>query len=166
MTVPYIVGTHPNSPQNPHSASATAADPSDINELDTIPAQEHYVIYGAVIGGPDKNDEFWDLRSDWAQGEVALDYNAPLLTLLAQTIQNSTMASQDPYYTKLEVGSYQNVRPGGFPCDAAISTGCSKPGMSEGAKIAIAVVVTVVGLVVLVLGGSWIYIWRRNKKRV
>ncbi|KAL4241476.1 Endoglucanase [Abortiporus biennis] len=165
MTVPYIVGTHPNSPVNPHTAIATGAQPSDIDNLDTVPAQERYVLYGAVVGGPDKKDRFWDLRSDWAQGEVALDYNAPLLTLLASTvIMNDTLTTQDPYYTtNLVVGSYENVRPAGFPCDAAVSTGC-KHGLSTGGKIAVGVVVAVVGSILVILGLVWFLRRKRETK--
>ena len=40
MTMPYVVGMHPNSPANPHTAIATGAAPEDIANLDTVPAQE------------------------------------------------------------------------------------------------------------------------------
>ena len=31
---------------------------------------EAYVLYGAVIAGPDKLDGYYDLRGDWPQTEV------------------------------------------------------------------------------------------------
>lgn len=68
MSVPYIVGTNPNSPSNPHSAMASGGD--DISHIDTVPEVEAYVLYGGVVGGPDKMDRFWDLRSDWVETEV------------------------------------------------------------------------------------------------
>ena len=163
MTVPYIVGTHPNSPVNPHSAIATGADPSDISNLDTDPTQERFVIYGAIVGGPDKHDNFWDLRSDWAQGEVALDYNAPILTLVAQMLMNDTVADSNPFYTGLTVGSYEDVKPSGYPCDDAVTTGCSSHGLSTGAKVAIAVVVSIVGCILLALAGYWVFVARTHK---
>ncbi|THH33576.1 hypothetical protein EUX98_g518 [Antrodiella citrinella] len=163
MTVPYIVGTHPNSPVNPHSAISTGASPDDIANLDTVPAQEHYVLYGAVVGGPDKYDDFWDLRSDWVQSEVALDYNAPLLSLVAYAIVNQTTAAQDPWFTRLDVGSYDKVRPKGSPCDAAVSTGCHH-GLSKSGKIAIGVVVSVVGSIVIGLGAYWMAIEFHRRK--
>ncbi|KAH8106069.1 family 9 glycosyl hydrolase [Cristinia sonorae] len=162
MTMPYIVGMHPNSPVNPHSASATGASPQDIANLDTVPAQERYVLYGAVVGGPDKDDKYWDMRSDWVQSEVALDYNAPLLSLVAYTIANETMASQDPWYTRLEVGSYQKVRPKGYPCDAAVRQGCKNRGFSRTGKIVMAVIVTVVGLIVVGMGSYWLFLAYRS----
>jgi len=65
---PYIVGVHPNSPLNPHSASASGGN--DPGTIDSFPAKEKYTIYGALVGGPDKNDRFQDQRSDWRQNEV------------------------------------------------------------------------------------------------
>ena len=60
MSVPYIVGINPNAPRNPHSAMASGG--SDIGAIDTSPPIEAYVLYGAVVGGPDRNDKFWDIR--------------------------------------------------------------------------------------------------------
>jgi hypothetical protein len=67
-SVPYVVGVNPNSPSNPHSAMASGG--TDINAIDTDPVNTTYVIYGAVIGGPDANDNFFDIRSDWPETEV------------------------------------------------------------------------------------------------
>lgn len=162
MTVPYVVGAHPNSPQNPHSALATGASPQDIANIDTVPEHERYIIYGAVVGGPDFDDNFWDRRSDWVQNEVALDYNAPFLTLVAYTISNSSLATQDPWYTSVSAGSYEKVRPKGDPCDAAIKSGCTARGLGQGSKIAMGVVITIVGLVLFGFAGYWGYLWRRE----
>ena len=30
------------------------------------------MLYGAVVGGPDKDDKYWDIRSDWVQTEVRM----------------------------------------------------------------------------------------------
>ncbi|KAJ7276266.1 9 glycosyl hydrolase [Mycena haematopus] len=144
MSVPYIVGSNPNSPANPHSAMASGGN--DINNIDTSPPQEAYVLYGAVVGGPDKSDRFFDIRSDWPETEVALDYNAPMLTLAAMHVMNDT---NDPFFTPLQAGAYAKVKPSGQPCDAAISDGCSHHKLSKGAVIALAVVLTVVGLIIL-----------------
>lgn len=65
---PYIVGVHPNSPVNPHSALAAGGNSSD--SIDTNPAKEAHVLLGALVGGPDKNDRFIDQRSNWRQNEV------------------------------------------------------------------------------------------------
>ncbi|KAF7352905.1 Endoglucanase [Mycena venus] len=144
MSVPYIVGSNPNSPANPHSAMASGGD--DIGNINTSPPQEAYVLYGAVVGGPDKHDRFFDIRSDWPETEVALDYNAPMLTLAAMHVLNDT---NDPFYTALQPGAYAKVKPSGQPCDNAISDGCGGTKLSKGAIIALAVVLTVVGLIIL-----------------
>ncbi|KAI9066402.1 glycoside hydrolase family 9 protein [Trametes sanguinea] len=166
MSVPYVVGTHPNSPSNPHSAISTGYAPPNgsltaPDDLDSVPEQEVYVLYGGVVGGPDANDRFWDLRSDWVENEVALDYTAPLLTLAAQALVRD---AGDPYYTQVKPGAYNDVRPSGFPCDAAIQTGCKHSGLSTGGKIAVGVVVSVVGLIIIGLGAYWVWRARRNSR--
>lgn len=64
----YVVGINPNSPQNPHSAPASGG--TDIDRINDQPPTEAHVLYGAVVGGPDKDDKYWDIRSDWVQTEV------------------------------------------------------------------------------------------------
>lgn len=161
MSVPYIVGSNPNSPSNPHSAMASGGN--DIGQIDTSPKQEAYVLYGAVVGGPDKKDNYYDMRSDWVQSEVAIDYNAPMLTLAAMHAFND---SNDPFFTSLQAGEYDKRRPQGQPCDAAIQAGCSGSGLSTGAKIAIAVVVTVVGLLIVGLTTWYLCLLRRRKHKL
>ncbi|KAI6130517.1 glycoside hydrolase family 9 protein [Pisolithus croceorrhizus] len=134
MSVPYVVGANPNSPQNPHSAMASEA----------------YVLYGAVVGGPDKYDRFFDIRADWPETEPAIDYNAPMLTLAAMHVLNDT---SDPFYTSLQAGAYQ--RPAGMPCDAAYTDGCGGPQLSEGGQIAVGVIVGCAGIVIFSLVGWW-----------
>ena len=68
LLVPYVVGVNPNSPSNPHSALASGG--FDVDKIDSDPAQEAHILYGAVVGGPDKKDRFYDIRSDWPQTEV------------------------------------------------------------------------------------------------
>ncbi|KAG5340990.1 hypothetical protein C0989_012364 [Termitomyces sp. Mn162] len=133
MHVPYIVGMHPNSPTNPHSAMATGGN--DISELDTSPQNETYTLYGAVVGGPNKFDKFYNIRSDWPETEVALDYNAPLLTLAAMHVVNDTT---DPFFTSLEIGAYGKVQP-------------------KGGKIAMAMMITIVGLFISSLLAWYLY---------
>ncbi|KAG9061535.1 hypothetical protein KI688_007113 [Linnemannia hyalina] len=87
---PYVVGVHPNSPTNPHSSLAAGGRSTD--SIDTEPLKEAHILLGALVGGPDKNDHFQDLRSNWRQNEVALDYNAPFTSLMAYQV----MTSHDP----------------------------------------------------------------------
>lgn len=75
--MPYIVGINPNSPQNPHSAPASGG--TDIGNINTSPPTEAHVIYGGVVGGPDRDDNFWDERKDWVQTEVSNAKKGPFL---------------------------------------------------------------------------------------
>ena len=63
----------------------------------------------------------------------------------------------DPFYTSLQAGAYN--KPSGHPCDPVYS--CS-PSLSKGAKIAIAVIVTIVGLAII---GGIAYVVIRYRRR-
>lgn len=128
-----------------------------------------------------REDKFWNIRSDWVETEVAiyspfyitftfcltlslktqvaLDYNAPLLTLTAQAL--TLNSSTPPFYTSLQAGAYSV--PSGSPCDAAIP--CSSKKLSKGAIVAIAVVVVVVVLALAGLVAWWFGGWFGKKKR-
>uniref|UniRef100_V5GKV7 Endoglucanase n=2 Tax=Kalmanozyma brasiliensis (strain GHG001) TaxID=1365824 RepID=V5GKV7_KALBG len=149
---PFIVGQHPNSPQNPHSAMASGG--SDITNINGSPPKELHVLYGAVVGGPDKNDRFFDLRDDYPQTEIALDYNAPLIAAAVSRIARNV--TKDPPYTLSSGGA--NVA-SGRPTDAAYPA--RKHGLATGAQIAIAVVV----LVVFFGAAGGIAWWQRERLR-
>lgn len=119
-----------------------------------------HVIYGAVVGGPDAEDRFYDIRNDYPQTEVALDYNAPLLSLVAYELMNGT---GDPFYTQLQAGTY-NATPG-QPCDEAYPCGGEDSqggGLSTGAKVAIGVVVPLAVLAIFFVG---VWYWRKRRAR-
>ncbi|KAF8609652.1 Six-hairpin glycosidase [Ceratobasidium sp. AG-I] len=158
MSVPYVVGSNPNSPTNPHSAPASGGD--DVNNINTSPPQMANVLYGAIIGGPDKTDRFFDIRNDWPETEVALDYNAPMLTLAAASVLTE---SDDPYFTRLQAGAYNNAKPSGTPCDAVYPCAGSHHGLSRAGVIALVVVLVVVGLV-LALGFGYVCLRSRRRK--
>lgn len=69
-----------------------------------------------------------------------------MLTLAAMHVLNDT---SDPFLTSLEVGAYEKVRPKGLPCDPAFLYACAGPKLSKGGKIAMAVVISAVGLVIV-----------------
>jgi endoglucanase len=92
--------------------------------------------------------------------QVGLDYNAPFLTLAAYNVMQAT---SDPFYTSLQDGAYARVKPTGQPCDAAIQTGCPHHGLSHGARIAIAVIVTIIGLGIVGLIGYCFFGPKRRK---
>jgi endoglucanase len=154
-----------------------ASGGNDIGNIDTSPPQEANVLYGAVIGGPDQHGRFYDIRSDWPETEasaffmavlgpglntfqVALDYNAPMLTLAAMHVLNDT---SDPFFTSLQAGAYEKVRPSGQPCDSAISAGCGGPKLPRAALIALVVILSVVGAIILGLL-IWYLRTRRTRK--
>lgn len=47
-----------------------ASGGNDVGTIDTDPAVEAYILYGAVVGGPDQRGRYFDIRSDWPQTEV------------------------------------------------------------------------------------------------
>lgn len=47
-----------------------ASGGNNISDIDNSPQEEAYILYGAVVGGPDKHDDFYDIRSDWPETEV------------------------------------------------------------------------------------------------
>jgi endoglucanase len=51
-----------------------ASGGNDLSHIDTSPPQEAYILYGAVVGGPDDKDRFYDIRSDWPETEVPALY--------------------------------------------------------------------------------------------
>ncbi|KAG8955697.1 hypothetical protein FRC04_007688 [Tulasnella sp. 424] len=162
MWVPYIVGANPNSPTNPHDAKSSGGN--DIGNIDTDPVNSVRTLYGAVIGGPTKQDQYFNIRSDWPETEVALDYNAPFMSLAAYSVMNE---SNPPYYTALAPGAYDAVKPSGTPCDAVFpckgQNGGGKSGLSKGAIIAIAVVVSLAGLFILGLALWWWFVVRARR---
>jgi hypothetical protein len=47
-----------------------ASGGNNISDINNDPPQEAYVLYGAVVGGPDKYDRYFDIRGDWPETEV------------------------------------------------------------------------------------------------
>ncbi|CAG8711551.1 2203_t:CDS:2, partial [Racocetra fulgida] len=74
------------SPKNPHHAGASGG--TDIGNI-RHPPVSRYVLYGAVVGGPDKKDKYNDDREDYARSEVTLDYNAPFQSLMAYQVMHA-----------------------------------------------------------------------------
>ncbi|CAJ0855542.1 18358_t:CDS:2, partial [Entrophospora sp. SA101] len=98
LKIPYVIGVHPNSPQNPHHAGAHGG--TNIRNLNDPPETLH-ILYGCIIGGPNQTDEFLDDRTNYGETEAALDYNVPFQSLMAYQVINS---KEDPYYVTLPPG--------------------------------------------------------------
>ncbi|MBR5088362.1 MAG: glycoside hydrolase family 9 protein, partial [Ruminiclostridium sp.] len=76
----YVVGYGENYPKNPHHRTAHGSYTNNIGD----PANTRHVLYGALVGGPDRNDSYGDDRQNYQNGEVATDYNAGFTGALAK----------------------------------------------------------------------------------
>jgi endoglucanase len=85
-----------------------------------------------------------------------------MLTLASMHVMTD---SKDPYYTALQAGAYEKVKPQGIPCDAAFPQGCNPPGLSKGGKTAMGVVISVVGLIIISSIAYYIYLVETRKRR-
>ena len=78
--IDYVVGADENSPKDVHHRGASGIYGAE----DFItPSYNIYTLYGALAGGPGKDDSYKDSRSNYQMNEVALDYNAGFTMCLA-----------------------------------------------------------------------------------
>ncbi|KAK9007932.1 hypothetical protein V6N11_074844 [Hibiscus sabdariffa] len=90
----YLVGYGPKYPIHVHHRGASVASisalPSLVSCVDGFenwyrrPEADPNVIYGALVGGPDQNDDFNDDRSNYEQTEPTLSGTAPLVGLFSK----------------------------------------------------------------------------------
>ncbi len=66
----YVVGYSDNSAKFPHHRAASGLTKCE------DPDEHRYVLYGALVGGPDGSDQHSDTTADWVYNEVTIDYNA------------------------------------------------------------------------------------------
>ncbi len=76
----YVIGYGENSPKNPHHRTAHGSYANNIGD----PAETRHTLFGALVGGPDSNDNYTDDRSNYINNEVACDYNAGFTGALAK----------------------------------------------------------------------------------
>lgn len=79
--VNYVVGAEKNSPRAVHHRGASGT--FDSQDKNAKPNYNIFTLYGALAGGPGKDDSFIDDRSNYQMNEVALDYNAGFTLCLA-----------------------------------------------------------------------------------
>jgi len=81
----YVCGWGVNPPVKPHHRAASCPDsgPCGWNEGFNNPGPNYQVLHGAMVGGPDHNDNYVDDRSNFQTNEVATDYNAGFQSALA-----------------------------------------------------------------------------------
>nr|XP_002742455.1 PREDICTED: endoglucanase-like [Saccoglossus kowalevskii] len=84
----YVVGFGNSPPERPHHRSSSCPDyPEKCGwQEHSSPDPNPQIAYGALIGGPDENDNFVDDRTDYRSNEVACDYNAGFQSALAGTV--------------------------------------------------------------------------------
>lgn len=66
----YVVGYNENSAKFPHHRAASGLTKCEDTD------EQRYVLYGALVGGPDAEDNHNDVTADWIYNEVTIDYNA------------------------------------------------------------------------------------------
>jgi hypothetical protein len=76
----FEIGFGNNPPANPHHRSAHGSWADNL----TVPAGSRHILYGALVGGPGKDDAYTDSRQDYVMNEVACDYNAAFTGALAR----------------------------------------------------------------------------------
>merc|ERR1712123_57728 len=85
----YVVGWGNDPPQRPHHRAASCPNPPAKCDWDNYqsPDPNPQVLNGALVGGPNQNDVWWDDRTSFQTNEVTDDYNAGFQTALAAVIQ-------------------------------------------------------------------------------
>ena len=76
----YMIGYGDNYPQNPHHRTAHGSWLDDIKK----PWKNRNLLMGALVGGPDDQDNWQDDRNDWVRNEVGVSYNAGFTGALAK----------------------------------------------------------------------------------
>ncbi|XWS68489.1 hypothetical protein CRYUN_Cryun04dG0095000 [Craigia yunnanensis] len=104
----YLVGYGPKYPIHVHHRGASIASisvlPSTVSCVEGFeawysrPEADPNVIYGALVGGPDQNDNFNDDRSDYEQTEPTVSGSAPLVGLFSKL--ESLFGNIGPYHKR------------------------------------------------------------------
>lgn len=76
----FVVGFGVNPPERPHHRTAH----SSWADSQSVPNYNRHVLYGALVGGPNKDDSYSDDIGNYINNEVACDYNAGFVGLLAK----------------------------------------------------------------------------------
>ncbi len=76
----FVVGFGENPPKRPHHRTAH----SSWADSQTVPAYHRHTIYGALVGGPGRDDSYNDDIGNYVNNEIACDYNAGFVGALAK----------------------------------------------------------------------------------
>jgi len=85
----FVVGFGNNPPTQPHHRSSSCRPWPAACDWNTFHSSgpNFHVLTGALVGGPDENDNYVDRRQDYIQNEVATDYNAGFQSAVAALIR-------------------------------------------------------------------------------
>jgi len=86
----YVVGYGDNAAKYPHHRAASGLTMAE----DT--AEHKHVLYGALVGGPDDDDQHNDITADWVYNEVTIDYNAAFVGASAGLFARYGSSSMQP----------------------------------------------------------------------
>jgi hypothetical protein len=75
----YVMGYTDKYCMQPHHAAGHASIWGEPNN----PVENRHIIWGALVNGPDGDDNHVDNRADFGSNEVTIDYNASLIAALA-----------------------------------------------------------------------------------
>ncbi|MBO7426887.1 MAG: glycoside hydrolase family 9 protein [Clostridiales bacterium] len=106
----YQIGFGNAYPMHPHHRTSQGSYCDNMNE----PSLSRHTLYGALVGGPDSNDNYYDTVSDYCANEVACDYNAGFTGLLA------AMYSEYKGETLVDFGAFEEVQDE-YSCDTGIN---------------------------------------------
>lgn len=103
----YQIGMGDNSPRNPHHRGSHGSWNNNIED----PAINRHLLVGALVGGPYKEDQFDDDRTDYIGNEISVNYNAGFTSALArlyldfggQPIVDSQFPPAETIYNEYEV---------------------------------------------------------------
>jgi endoglucanase len=84
----FMIGFGDNYPQFEHHRAASCFDQPSVCDWDNFDMADPnpQVLNGAIVGGPDANDNYNDARDDYVQNEVAIYTNAGVQGVLAYMV--------------------------------------------------------------------------------
>ncbi|MBN2737823.1 MAG: glycoside hydrolase family 9 protein [Spirochaetales bacterium] len=101
----YVIGYGRNAPQHPHHRTSHG---SWLDKQD-VPANHRHVLFGALVGGPDKTGNYTDSIGDYVKNEVACDYNAGFVASLL-ALGNPSEATFSPSPEKKDVEFFAEAK--------------------------------------------------------
>ena len=75
----YVMGFSDSYANQPHHAAGHASIYGECGK----PVDNRHIVWGALVNGPDGNDQHVDSRCDFGSNEITIDYNASMLAALA-----------------------------------------------------------------------------------